>query len=105
MIEVNVELTKERYELATSRILEIAEGDVAEVSDLFADYFKESAVFLVQMDKLLGAAKSGILFAAPLEEKEKLNADLYRELAEGYDSSYCNPAYAVARLGKEYGTF
>lgn len=105
MIEVNVELTKERYELATSRILEIAEGDVTEVSDLFADYFKESAAFLVQMDKLLGAAKSGILFAAPLEEKEKLNADLYRELAEGYDLSYCNPAYAVAKLGKEYGTF
>ena len=105
MMEINVELTKERYELAIGRIREIAEGDVAEVSDSFADYFKESAAFLVQMDKVLGAAKSGILFAAPLEEKEKLNADLYRELTDGYEDSYCNPAYVVAKLGGEYGKF
>ena len=42
---------------------------------------------------------------APLEEKEKLNADLYHELTDGYEASYCNPAYAVAKLGEEYGAF
>jgi len=105
MMEMNLELIKERYELAAGRIREIAESDVSEVSALFADYFKESAAFLVQMDKVLGAAKSGILFAAPLAEKEKLNVSLYRELSTDYDKSYCNPSYAVAVLGKEYGAF
>ncbi len=105
MMEINLELTKERYELAAGRIREIAQQEKAEVADSFADYFRESAAFLVQMDKLLDAAKSGVLFAAPLAEKEKLNEDLYRELVSGYDTSYCNPAYAVAMLGKEYGAF
>ena len=105
MMEINLELTKERYELATERIREIAQQENTEVSASFADYFRESAAFLVQMDKLFQAAKSGVLFAAPIEEKEKLNADLYRELAEGYEASYCNPSYAVAALGKEYGAF
>ena len=103
MMEFNLELTKERYDLAISRIREIAESEDAEVSSSFADYFRESAVFLVQMDKVLEAARNGVLFAAPLVEKEKLNADLYRELTEDYDKSYCNPSYAVAKLGKEYG--
>jgi len=105
MMEINLELTKERYELAVFRIREIAEQENAEVADAFADYFRESAAFLVQMDKVFEAAKKGILFAAPLEEKEKLNADLYRELALDYDKSYCNPSYAVAMLGNEYGAF
>ena len=105
MMEINLELTNERYELAAGRIREIAEADVAEVAPSFADYFKESAAFLVLMDKVLNAAKSGVLFAAPIEEKEKLNADLYRELSENYDTSYCNPAYAVEKLGEEYGAF
>ena len=102
MMEINLELTQERYELAAGRIREIAEADITEVSAPFADYFKESAAFLVQMDKVLGAAKSGILFAAPIAEKEKLNEDLFRELVSAYDTSYCNPSYAVAMLVKGY---
>ena len=39
MMEINVELTKERYELAIGRIREIAEGNAVEVSDSFAEYF------------------------------------------------------------------
>ena len=66
MMEINLELTNERYELAAGRIREIAEADVAEVAPSFADYFKESAAFLVLMDKVLNAAKSGVLFAAPI---------------------------------------
>ena len=69
MMEINLELTQERYELAAGRIREIAEADITEVAAPFADYFKESAAFLVQMDKVLGAAKSGILFAAPIAWK------------------------------------
>ena len=105
MMEINLELTKERYELAAGRIREIAGQENAEVADSFADYFREAAAFLVLMDKVFDAARSGVLFAAPLEEKEKLNADLYRELISDYDKSYCNPSYAVAMLGKEYGAF
>jgi len=105
MMEMNLELIKERYGLAIGRIREIADGDATEVSASFADYFKESAAFLVQVDEVFSAATCGDLFCMPLAEKEKLNASLYRELSVDYDKSYCNPAYAVEVLGKEYGTF
>ncbi len=105
MMEMNLELIKERYELAIGRIREIAKGDATEVSASFADYFKESATFLMQVDEVFVAATRGDLFCIPLAEKEKLNASLYRELSVDYDKSYCNPAYAVEVLGKEYGTF
>ena len=71
MIEVNVELTKERYGLAIGRIREIASDENAtEVAVVFADYFKETAAFLVKMDEVLCAAERGALFAMPLEEKK-----------------------------------
>lgn len=106
MIEVNVELTKERYGLAIGRIREIASDENAtEVAVVFADYFKETAAFLVKMDEVLCAAESGALFAMPLEEKKEWNHSLYQDiLPDNYEKSFCNPAYALNKLGNEYGT-
>ena len=103
MIDINLELIQERYGLASTRIKEIAAD--AGTAEQFVLYFKEAAAFLVKIDQVYGMAVDGSLFSMPLEEKQKLNAGLYEELLEeNYHKSYCNPAYAVACMGKEYGT-
>ena len=116
MIAINYELIQERYTLAIERIREIAgeivtkdnmgEVSVAETAEQYASYFKETAEFLVKMDEVYTKAVDGSLSAMPFEKKEALNQSLYKErLAENYEESYCNPAYAVKVLGKEYGAF
>jgi len=102
MIEINYELTKERYSLAIERIREIVNESAT--SDTFLGYFRDTSEFLVLMDEVLKKAENGSLFSGSLGEKEQLNATLYKELSpQNYENSYCNPAYAVKILGKEYG--
>lgn len=102
MIEVNYELTKERYTLAIERIREIV--NETETEEALWGYFKESAGFIVLMDEVYQKALDGSLFSMSLEEKEELNLTLYKELLpQNYETSYCNPAYAVKMFGKEYG--
>lgn len=104
MIDINYELVQERYELAITRIREIA--NETETAKQYASYFKEAAAFLVKIDKVYGMAANGSLFSMPVAKKEVLNASLYEELfLENYKKSYCNPTYAVEVLGGEYGTF
>ncbi|MBQ8038557.1 MAG: aminopeptidase, partial [Lachnospiraceae bacterium] len=92
----------ERYSLAIDRLREIVNGSAA--SDTFLGYFKDTSEFLVLMDEVLKKAENGSLFSGSLGEKEQLNATLYKELSpQNYENSYCNPAYAVKILGKEYG--
>ena len=111
MIEVNVELIQERYELAIERIREIAGAGVSEDTTVetgkqFAPYFIEAAGFLVKMNEVYEMAVNGSLFSMPVDEKETLNYSLYEELlGENYAKSYCNPTYAVEVLGSEYGAF
>ena len=107
MIEINFELVKERFELAIGRIGEIAStGAGEEVAAEFCDYFEKTAEFLATIDEVYRLAENGTLFSMPLADKEKLNDILYKELTEKqYEVSYCNPAYAVRVLGKEYGAF
>lgn len=121
MMEINYELTKERYALAIWRIREIASANDMNASDVqvigskksesetagkFAGYFLDAAAFLVEMDEVYKMAVDGRLFSMPLSEKKELNQRLYQELTdENYEKSYCNPAYAVKMLGKEYGAF
>ena len=106
MMEWNETLMTERYELAIGRIREIASQEEAEVSCEFLAYFTDAAGFLVKMDETLKKAVSGELFSADISEKREWNYSLYEEVLDGnYDTSFCNPAYAVAKLGNEYGTF
>ena len=95
MIEVNVELIQERYELAIERIREIAGAGVSEDTTVetgkqFAPYFIEAAGFLVKMNEVYEMAVNGSLFSMPVDEKETLNYSLYEELlGENYAKSYC----------------
>ncbi len=104
MMEVNWELTKERFELAAQRIKEML-SDV-ETAPLYREYFEQTAIFLQRMNEIYTMAQDGSLFLQSIDKKEELNAELYAEvLGNAYEESYCNPAYAVKKLGKEYGPF
>ena len=104
MIEVNLELIKERFELAAERITEIMSG--VETAPVFKEYLEQTAAFLQKMITIYAMAQNGSLFSEELARKEELNAELYAELMEhAYESSFCNPAYAVKMLGNEYGAF
>lgn len=98
--------SKERYELSMERIREIAAMTEEEISAVFIPYFKKGAEFLILTDAVLKKSESGELFSLSLDQKKELNRALYKELSpEEYEESFCNPAYAVKVLGKEYGAF
>lgn len=92
---------EERYELAVSRIQEIA-ADAGSVAASCQEYFKKAADFLLLTEK---AAK----MAAKREktdgaELKAMNEALYADICDkAYETSYANPAYAKERLGKDYG--
>lgn len=91
----------ERWQLAAERIREIAREP--EVEGNLGDYFRRTAEFLKMMLSLKERVFDGELLTASLPELQRWNARLYGEIAEEYDKSYANPAYAVQMLGQEYG--
>lgn len=97
------ELAGERFELVTERIREIStEPDVPE---RYADYFKRTAEFLLELAEICRMAESGKLSERPLPECESMNERLYADIQtkEAYEKSYANPAYAVKQLGENTG--
>ena len=99
--ENSLALLEERYELAVSRIREIAR-DGAETEG-FSDFFACTARFLLLLDDVKEKLESGRLDADP-EEAAACNRKMYEDiLPENYGQSYANPAYAAARLGEERG--
>ena len=93
----------ERYELAFNRITEIAK-DCAGMKSPAADYFKNVAEFIINMDGLLNKVSENVLNDYSLEQLQSLNEFLYRDiLEENYDKSYANPAYACMKLGEGCG--
>ena len=99
--ENSLALLEERYELAVSRIREIAR-DGAETEG-FSDFFARTARFLLLLDDVKEKLESGRLDADP-EEAAACNRKMYEDiLPENYGQSYANPAYAAARLGEERG--
>ena len=96
------EQAKERFELVMERIGQIAEQtDVPEVYD---EYFKRTASFLLQLKTITERKENVSKETRTLEECEKENRALYEDiLPENYETSYGNPAYAVEKLGEEYG--
>jgi leucyl aminopeptidase (aminopeptidase T) len=102
------EMAEERLVLARERSAEISQDP--DVSVTYQDYFRKTAAFAVQLAKLceevLAAQKENHSRTAELslEECEAENLGLYQDiLGAQYDSSYANPAYAVAQLGEEFG--
>ena len=96
------EQAEERFSLVMERIAEIAKE--TDVPETFDDYFKKTAEFLLQLKSVLEKAEADTLIDASLTECEKRNAVFYDDIkAENYGKSYGNPAYAVEKLGEEYG--
>ena len=96
------ELQKERYELVTGRIWEIAKEE--SVPARYQEYFQKTALFLEKVDETLQKKQQGLLDAESEEEAKKRNKEFYQDiLGKNSDTSYANPSYAVEKLGEEFG--
>ena len=102
MFEDNLD---ERYGLAFERIKQInSECDI--LQDGFCEYFKRVSGFRIEMDKLKHNIDTKCYENAALEELQRVNTDLYKDVldsTDAYDKSFANPSYACERLGLDYG--
>lgn len=98
-----LEIMTERYELAYERIDTFLSGDT-NIEEPYLDYFKKTALFLQSMDELKKHVETSDMQAASFEEMKEYNRGLYVDiLPENYEESYANPAFAVKKLGEDYG--
>lgn len=96
------ELQRERYELVTGRIREIAKEE--SVPARYQEYFQKTALFLEKVDETQQKKQQGLLDAESEEEAKKRNKEFYQDiLGKNYETSYANPAYAVKKMGEEFG--
>ena len=96
------ELLEERYGLAMERIRQIPQEHFGVPA--FEEYFSQAAEFLLLMDGVRTFLAEGGMEKAPLDELAERNRAMYADvLPDHYEESYCNPDYAVQRLGEELG--
>lgn len=96
-------MTKLRYELVISRIREMMDEETVE--EKFRDYFRTVGKFILLIDETNRKLKDGSFEKYSMEELKAWNTKLYEDiLADAYNISYGNPAYAVEKLGAEYGS-
>jgi len=94
----------ERFELALERLKECTTEQFAVES--FDAYFKETSEFLIELCQQYAEISYGefVVSDMPVEELQMLNDSLYRQVFPAqYEQSFLNPAYAVDRLGEEFG--
>ncbi|MCM1100641.1 MAG: aminopeptidase [Clostridium sp.] len=92
----------ERHGPVPERIREIAVE--RRDGDAFSDYFATVAEFVLLVEREARFPAEGGLNTASLEELRARNEALYEDvLPARYGRSYANPAYAVERLGEEFG--
>ncbi|MCI9589864.1 MAG: aminopeptidase [Lachnospiraceae bacterium] len=96
----------ERYQLSMERIRQIPEEGLAEKA--FQEYFISVAGFISRIgdltEEIHRAGVRGYVYSRSLSELAEENRRLYEDiLPEHYEESYANPAYAVKKLGEEYG--
>ena len=104
LYESSNEFVKERLELVMERIGQIADEKAASVGEAYREYFTGASAYLLVLDSLAKKALSGELAAISETEGAALNGRLYADVQNpGYETSYANPAYAVANLGEAYG--
>lgn len=102
MSQENQTFLEERYGLAMERIHSICEDQT--VPEPFSEYFCKVAGFIIQMEDLKRKLESGETKNYSLEQWQKLNEGLYEDVFPvNYETSYGNPAYAVAQLGEVHG--
>lgn len=97
-----MDIIKERYDIAVSRIKEIQMEEIVEKQ--FIPYFTAAAQFILEIDHLVKRMEKGALKNCSFEQLETLNKELYQEETEiFYEKSFANPKFAVEKLGEEYG--
>ena len=102
LIKENNEELMERYEVVTGRVAEIA-ADAGE-SGRYAAYFEKAAQYLMLLNKLFQYAANDEIRGMEEAKAAELNEQLFAEIrGEAYETSYLNPAYAVAQFGTEAG--
>ena len=95
-------MMEERFELAAARVEEISR--LAETDERFQPFFKENAEYLAIMAEEYRWVAAGNLKRASLQELQRHNEICFIDLiGKNYDTNYANPAWAVEKLGKEYG--
>ncbi len=98
------EQVKERYELSIERIQTITKEET--VSIAYRDYFCKVADFILNIGKVWERLETRPYDTCTLEELHAENQKLYEDiLGDNYEISYANPAYAVAKFGKDIGQF
>lgn len=93
----------ERLELVMERIEVVSEEEASSVEELYRGYFFEMSELFLVLYKLAEASLSGKLAEISTLEGKKINRCLYLDVQEDYADSYANPAYAVSKMGWEYG--
>ena len=93
----------ERLELVMERIEAVSEEEASSVEELYQGYFFEMSELFLVLYKLAEASLSGKLAEISTLEGKKINRRLYLDVQEDYADSYANPAYAVSKMGWEYG--
>ncbi|WP_302668920.1 aminopeptidase [Eubacterium sp. AF15-50] len=97
-----MDIVRERYDMAISRINEIAGESL--IKEPYGDYFRRTAKFICHLDNIYQKIISGEIKKLELRELERINYDLYNDVYnENYSESYANPEFAVKKLGDDYG--
>lgn len=97
-------LVQERYELARARLKQIALLGKSSLAPELNTYFCETALFLYKCADTCQKIREGAFRSMKEEELRRENEEFYHDiLPKQYESSYANPAYAVLKLGEEYG--
>ena len=95
---------EERFSLAAQRVGEIPSE--CGPGNAFDTYFAENAEYLSVMAEEYEWIRQGNLRTADLEELKRHNEICFIDLlGKNYDTSFANPAWAVERLGEEFGPF
>ena len=96
------EQIRERYDLTIDRIGRICMEKT--VGEQFREYFQKTAEFILEIERIRKLIETGMWKQLSAEEKREETRKLYEDiLPEQYAASYANPAYAVQKLGEEYG--
>lgn len=99
---MELEIQKERHDLVMERIFQIAKEE--SVRGEYRAYFKNVAEFLIKVDETLKMQEEGSLDSESIEAAKQRNQAFYQDiLEENYGTSYANPAYAVGKLGEDFG--
>ncbi len=94
----------ERYELAGSRLKEIADGEISDMGEALQLYFQRTSGFLTGCLDLYEKVSAGALSQMSFEECQEENLSYYRDiLPDHYENSYANPDFAVRTLGEDHG--